>query len=182
MARQYLRGANGRFAGSTGGGGGVSRGPGRSAATYTRHRTGFMPDRPVVALHGGGRSVAARTYIQQSGRNQRAAHVVGVRNGRVYTPRDTYLTRRAVGGRTGYGPGHRVLGSTRRRVGAPLGNKSIRYVSRAHAGTRAITGPGHLARLYGRTGSSVAARRSRRTAGALPNGYIVNYGPRYRTG
>lgn len=171
MARYYIRGDKGRFAGSTGGSGGFvggRRSRGGGGTVYRGRRKGFTP-----AAASAPRGANGRIYVQQAGRYQRTVAVTRIKNRKFTYPPDSLATRRAIGGRSGR------MGNTRWKVGSPIGgNSNMRYVSRASVAARTVTPPTSRARIYTRAYSS-GVRRTTIERGRLPrSGYVVAYGPR----
>ena len=193
MAWQYLRGAKGQFAGSTGGrrggggggGGGGSKGGGgkktgkvtltvktKNGKAVTRTADARYRRKGVTATHG-----ANRLYLQKSGSRTRAVAVTRIKNGRAVTPKDSHVTRSAVGGWTSRGR----VGNTRLRPGTPIGgNRNIRYVSRGHAVARSVSLPASRARQLGRAHSYGSKVGSMRSQIQPKSGYLVSYGPRVK--
>ena len=167
MARDYyIRGDKGRFAGS------IRRGSGGRGSTALRRRAaGFTQ---TSAGKGG------RQYIQRNAAGTlRVVTVQQIKNGRLVTPKDSVLTRRAVGGRTTVIRSPFGATGARNRVGSPLdGNKNRRYVSRTHAVTRVSPYPD--VRGAGRATSAVSARRAAKRDTLPKSGYVVTYGPRFK--
>lgn len=173
MARVYYRDWRGRFATA-----GSTRGPvlgmrtrsGSKPVEFRRRRAGYTPTNIP-----GRRGQNARVYVQRTGRRERTVAVSQLKNGRLTTPRDSIITRRAVGGRTGR------LGNTRQKIGSPIGgNRNMRYVARGHAATRMVTLPTALGRGAARAYSAGANYRATRTGTPPRSGYVVAYGPRVR--
>lgn len=173
MARVYYRDWRGRFATA-----GSTRGPvlaqrtrsGSRPVEFRRRRAGYTPtnvNRP--------RNANARVYIQRTGRHERTVIVTRLRNGRATMPKDSIITRRAVGGRTGR------LGNTRQKIGSPInGNKNLRYVARGHAITRAVQPPLSRNRVLARAYSNVRRMHADNRRTPPRSGYVVAYGPRVR--
>ena len=198
MARTFIRGDGGRFAGSKGGGGGGGRGgkggkgAGSGGLKPVRVRAGAVPTgkytggrrrisgakvytRPETGRIGG-QQVGARRYVSSRRGSTRDALVFKVgKNGRPTRtpPRDSMMTRAAVGK------------GTRLRPGSPIrGNRNVRYVSPITAASR--TGPGYAvlggplatARLAGRAHSAATLRVAARGGRNPQTGYVVMYGAR----
>lgn len=177
MARHYyIRGDDGKFAGSIrrggGSGGGKKGGGGGSKDVALRRRYAGYTQRAPGAN--------GRQYIQRNAAGtRRVVTVQQIKNGKLVTPKDSVMTRRAVGGRTPVARSPFGATGARNRVGSPLGgDKNVRYVSRTHTVTRISRAPAD--RSVGRAHSAVAAKRAARR-GTLPrNGYVVTYGPRFK--
>lgn len=194
MAWQYIRGAKGQFAGSTGGRhgggggggggkGGGAKGGGKKVAVVKVSKSGKMSTHPGRVRNKGATAAVSpksRVYLQKSGPSRRGVAVTQIKNGRTVAPRDSHVTRSAVGGRSGV-RGSRVLGNTRQRVGTPVGgNRNIRFVSRGHAVARSATLPVSGIRAAGRAHSTGVRTGARMTQTAPRSGYLVAYGPRVK--